>query len=161
MKEFHSNTVLLLLSSWMQTSNVVTAKVQVEVLLDVSVAVQVTVVVPRGKHVPEGGVHATVTPGQLSAAVGVVKLTVWQGTVPTGGQTFGFVAAVMFAGQGPMVGAWQSLTVTVNEQLPVLPEASVAMQVTVVVPFGKNEPDAGEQVVGPTPGQLSVAVGVL
>lgn len=53
-----------------------------------------------------------------------------------------------------------SLTVTVNEQEPLLPAASVAEQVTVVVPFGKVEPDAGEQVTVPTPGQLSVDSGV-
>ena len=36
--------------------------------------------------------------------------------------------------------------------------ASVAEQVTVVVPFGKVDPDSGEQVGVPTPEQLSVAV---
>ena len=62
------------------------------------------------------------------------------------------------------------MTVTVNEQLAVLPLASVAVQVTVVVPFGKIEPDAGLQVAGQLPaplgragvppqGQLSVTVG--
>ena len=40
-------------------------------LPDVSVAVQVTVVVPAGKHDPEGGLHTVVTPGQLSVATGV------------------------------------------------------------------------------------------
>jgi len=38
----------------------------------VSVAVQVTVVVPTGNIEPDGGTQATVTPGQLSFAVGVV-----------------------------------------------------------------------------------------
>jgi len=42
---------------------------QVAVLLDASVAWQVTVVVPTGKNEPEAGVHATDTPGQLSAVV--------------------------------------------------------------------------------------------
>ncbi len=58
-----------------------------------------------------------------------------------------------------MVGFSVSLTVTVKEQLAVLPEVSVAVQVTVVVPFGKAVPDAGEQLVV-TPGQLSLAVGL-
>ena len=40
-------------------------------LPDVSVAVQVTVVVPFGKQEPEGGLQTTVTPGQLSVAIGV------------------------------------------------------------------------------------------
>ena len=64
-----------------QTSGSVTAKLtrltemvklHVAVLLDASVAVQVTVVVPRGKFAPEGGLQATVAPGQLSVGVGVV-----------------------------------------------------------------------------------------
>ena len=49
-------------------------------------------------------------------------------------------------------------TVTVKEQLAVLPEVSVAVQVTVVVPSGKVEPDAGEQTTV-APGQLSLTVG--
>ena len=50
-----------------------------------------------------------------------------------------------------------STTVTVKEQLAVLPEASVAVPVTVVVPFGKVEPEAGLATTV-TPGQLSAAV---
>jgi hypothetical protein len=63
----------------------------------------------------------------------------------------------MFAGQ-VIAGFSVSLTVTVNEQEAVLPDVSVAVQFTVVVPFGKVEPDAGVQLVV-TPGQLSVVVG--
>ena len=37
---------------------------------DVSIAVQVTVVVPTAKNVPDAGVHVVVTPGQLSEAIG-------------------------------------------------------------------------------------------
>jgi len=44
------------------------------------------------------------------------------------------------------------LTVTVNEQLP----PADAVQVTVVVPFGKKDPDAGLQVTVP---QVPVVVG--
>ena len=51
-----------------------------------------------------------------------------------------------------------SKTETVNEHVDVLPEASVAVQVTVVVPTGKVEPEAGEHAVV-TIGQLSEAVG--
>jgi hypothetical protein len=40
-------------------------------VLTPSLAVQVTVVVPTGKHVPDGGEQATVAE-QLSLAVGVV-----------------------------------------------------------------------------------------
>ena len=39
---------------------------------DASLAVHVTVVVPTGKVEPDAGTHATVAPGQLSVAVGVV-----------------------------------------------------------------------------------------
>jgi hypothetical protein len=39
------------------------------------------------------------------------------------------------------------LTITVKEQLDVLPAASVAEQATVVMPFGKIEPGAGLQLV--------------
>ena len=56
------------------------------------------------------------------------------------------------------VGNCVSTTVTVNEQLPGLFAASVAEQVTVVVPFENVEPEAGTHVTADTPGQLSVAV---
>jgi hypothetical protein len=58
-----------------------------------------------------------------------------------------------------MLGGWVSLTVTVNEQLAELFTASFTVQLTVVVPFWKVEPDAGAQVGVPTPGQLSLTVG--
>lgn len=45
-------------------------KEQDAVLLDASVAVHITVVVPFGKQLPEGGTQMVVTPGQLSVAVG-------------------------------------------------------------------------------------------
>ena len=43
----------------------------------------------------------------------------------------------------------------------VLPAASAVVQVMVVVPFEKVEPDAGVQDTEIVPGQLSVAVGVV
>ena len=49
----------------------VTVNVQLLVLPAASVAVQVTVVLPLLKVEPEGGLQATVTPGQLSVAVAV------------------------------------------------------------------------------------------
>src|SRR4029453_18905552 len=140
--------MLGLLSSCRQTLNTVTVKLQVAVFPDVSVAVQVTVVGPTGKHEPDAGVQAAVTPGQLSLAVGAAKVTTTQGSLIVA------VLALLFGGQ-VITGGCVSFTVTVNEQLAVLPEVSVAVQVTVVVPLGKNEPDGGEQAV-PAPGQLSV-----
>jgi hypothetical protein len=65
----------------------------------------------------------------------------------------------MLAGQ-VMLGFSLSLTVTVKLQEPVLPEVSVAVQVTVVVPFGNIAPEAGLQATV-APGQLSLAVGVV
>jgi hypothetical protein len=57
-----------------------------------------------------------------------------------------------------IVGCSASLTLTVKVQEAVLPAASVAAQVTVAVPTGKNEPEAGAH-DALTPGQLSLAVG--
>ena len=39
---------------------------------DYTVALHVTVVIPTGNVEPDTGTHATVAPGQLSVAVGVV-----------------------------------------------------------------------------------------
>ena len=125
----------------------VMVKLQVAVLPEASVAVQVTVVTPTGKQLPEAGLQTTTTPGQLSLAV-VVKLTTTQGSVML------VVTAVALTGQ-VIVGGCVSFTVTVNVQLG----PAVLVQVTVVVPTGKNEPDAGLQVAVNEPGQLSVIVG--
>lgn len=46
----------------------------------------------------------------------------------------------------------------VKEHVAVFPTASVAVQVTGVVPIGKKEPDGGEQEVV-TPGRLSETIG--
>jgi hypothetical protein len=59
-----------------------------------------------------------------------------------------------------IVGFSVSLTVTVKLQAPVLPEVSVAVQVIVVVPLLKVEPDGGLQATV-APEQLSFAVGVV
>ncbi len=60
----------------------------------------------------------------------------------------------MLAGQ-VIVGGWVSFTVTVNVQLG----PAVAVQVTVVVPTGKNEPEAGLQVIVPQLGPPGVGAG--
>jgi hypothetical protein len=56
-----------------------------------------------------------------------------------------------------IMGLCLSSTVTVNEQEAVFPAASVAVQLTVVVPTGKGLPEGGVQVTLTGPGQLSVA----
>lgn len=82
----------------------------------------------------------TVTP-QLSVAVGLLGANVAV-------HTAGSVGLVTLAGQ-VMDGACVSLTVTVKEQVAVLPAASVAVDVTVVgTPTGKKVPLAGVDTIG-------------
>ena len=83
-----------LLSSCRQVLKTETVKLHVAVLPEVSVAVQVTVVVPTGRADPEGGEQLVVTPGQLSAAVGEY-VTIFE--VAMGHATA--VTVVMLAGQ--------------------------------------------------------------
>ena len=134
----------------------VTVKLHDDVLLDESVAVQVTVVTPLLKVEPEAGAHATVGAGvQLSVAVGAVKLA-------TAVHTFGSVDLTILAGHAPIIGFCVSLTVTVKRHDDVLLDESVTVQVTVVLPFGNTEPDAGEQTTAfGGSGQLSLPVGVV
>ena len=68
------------------------------------------------------------------------------------------VVTVMFAGH-VITGTCVSCTVMVNEHVPMFPDASVAVQLTVVTPTGNVDPLAGAHTI-PTPGQLSVAVAV-
>ena len=58
-----------------------------------------------------------------------------------------------------MCGASVSLTVMLNVFVTEFPLASVARQVTTVVPFWKVEPEGGTQTTSNCPGQLSVAPG--
>ena len=70
---------------------------------------------------------AVVVPGQLSEAVAAPKETADAEHWPASALT------VTLAGQ-VIEGAWLSRTVTVCAQVAVLPEASVAVQITVVTP---------------------------
>ena len=76
-----------------------------------------------------------IAPEQLSVAVAFEYVT-------TAVHTFGAVFCVIGAGQ-VIDGFCVSLTVTVNEQLAVLLDVSVAVQETVVTPFWKVAPLAG------------------
>lgn len=58
------------------------------------------------------------------------------------------------------VGALESLTVTVNDAVAILPAASLAVHVTVVVPRGNIEPESGVHVGPVAKFMLSVAVTV-
>ena len=114
----------------------VTLKPQLPVLPEASVAVQVTLFVPTAKVEPLVGVQLVVAPGQLSLAE-ALKLT-------TAEHCPGSVPVTMLVGQFA-VGDWVSLTMTLNEQLLVLPLSSVAVQVTLFVPTPNVEPLAGVQ----------------
>jgi hypothetical protein len=59
-----------------------------------------------------------------------------------------------------IIGFWVSLTVMVKLQFAGLPLASLTVQVTVVVPFGKADPLVGLHTGVPGLAQLSVTVGV-
>ncbi len=115
-----------------------TVKEQLAVLPPASVAVQVTVVVPAEKLVPEAGEQLTVKPPQRSLATG-------SGNSTTSEHCPSPAFFMMFAGQ-VIVGGCVSRIVTVKLHVCV---GSVVVQVTEVVPTGKNEPETGEQVVVP------------
>ena len=107
-----------------------------------SLTVHVTVVTPFGNVVPEAGTQIGVpTPGQLSVAVGLVKVT-------TALQRFGSVDFTMFAGHPTKAGGWASFTVTVNEQVT-NGDPTEAVHVTVVTPLLNAPPDGGKQVTDP------------
>jgi hypothetical protein len=115
----------------------ITLNVQLLVLPETSVAVQVTVLVPFGKLEPLAGLQALLTPAQLSLTVGA-KITTW--LLQVAGSAF----VEMFAGQ-VIVGRTDSFTVILNEAFAVLPDGSLAVQFTVLVPTGKLAPLAGTQ----------------
>ena len=124
-----------------------TWNVAVAVLPDGSVAVQLTVVVPVANIDPEAGVHVIVTVPLLSAADGTVYVTLPE--LAPGGNVTRTLAG------GVIVGSSSSTTCTAKLADAVLPTESVAVQLTVVVPIGKNDPDAGVQpaAAGPGPGE--------
>jgi hypothetical protein len=119
-----------------------------EVLPWESVAVHVTVVVVMGNVLPEAGEQvAPIVPSTRSLAeaenvTAAPEAPVASAVIGPGTETVGLVV---------------SCTVTVNEALPVLPDESVALQMTVVVPSTNVLPEAGEQLGEMLPSMLSVA----
>jgi hypothetical protein len=94
-----------------------------------------TVVAPGENTEPESALHETGTaPSTLSVAE-AEKLTA---------TPFGFSVCTVILPGRESVGA--TLSSTVTEKLPeaVLPDLSLAAQLTLVVPTGKVEPEAGE-----------------
>jgi hypothetical protein len=67
------------------------------------------------------------------------------------------VCTEIFAGH-VITGFSLSITVTVNVLIVVFPEGSVAVEVTIVEPTGKNDPETGIDVI--VAEQLSVAVAI-
>ena len=138
------------------TSVTVTVKEQFFVKPAPSVAFHTTVFVPLGKAEPETKPLVFITVGggeQLSEAVGVAY-------VATALHRPASVFRLWLLGQ-VMVGACVSFTVMRKVHVFVRPAASVAFQVTMVMPFGKGWPLARPltRVIEP-PVQLSVNVGV-
>jgi hypothetical protein len=132
---------------------IVTVNIQFAVRFELSVAVQVTVVVPTLNVEPEAGAQTTGAAPQLSIAVGGVYVAVAE-------QAPAVAGSVMFVGHIPMTGFWLSTTVTVKlHGVAALPLTSMPVQLTVVTPNGNVEPEAGTQ-AAVAPGQLSIMVGV-
>jgi len=76
------------------------------------------VVVPKGKASPLLWLLVKLATEQLSLAVGAVQVAIALQELPA--------LMLMFAGHPPITGAVLSVTVTVKEQVAVLPLASVA-----------------------------------
>src|SRR5207249_8228855 len=85
---------------------------QIALLPWLSVTVQITVLVPTGKS--DGALLVTVTGPQLSATVGVPKVTLVAPHRPAEALT------ATRAGQ-EMVGSWVSLTITVGGEVALVP----------------------------------------
>jgi hypothetical protein len=128
----------------------VTVNEQLLVPWPVSMALQVTDVVPLANVEPLVGVQVVVTdPPQALVPVAVHLITCEQ--------EVDVVLVVMLPGQ-VMVGSG-ACSVTAKLQELVLPQSSVAVQVTLVLPATKPTPGTGTQTTVGTPPQLSVAVG--
>ena len=115
-------------------------------------AVYVTVVVPTAKASPLLCVDVSVAE-QLSEAVGAVQETMASHSPAS-------LDTAMSAGVSAMAGSSSSVTVTVKEADVLLPAASVAVYVTVVLPTAKEAPLLWLDVNVVTP-QLSAAVGAV
>ncbi|MDP9283113.1 MAG: hypothetical protein M3P38_13545 [Chloroflexota bacterium] len=111
----------------------VTLKVPVDVLPDESVAVQLTVVVPPGNRLPEGGTQVIVGGPALSVAVAVYV---------TGADADPNGAVTVISAGTVSTGASRSTTVTSNMTV-VVPVGPAASHVVVVVPTPSDAGDVG------------------
>src|SRR3989344_374697 len=137
-------------STWREADTVpviVTVDVAVAVLLEASVAVQTTTIVPRPKEVCDG-----VTDTDPSAAS--IALATSAGTVEAP------VAGKLWSEATVITGAVVSRTTpTTNGTVVVANAELLAVHVTVVDAIGNKEPEAGEQSTATVPSVESVAVG--
>src|SRR5712691_1165170 len=130
-------------------SRTVTANEDEPVFPWASLAVQSTRVVPSVNMNPEDGLQVAVTgPSTMSVA------PTENGTVAPPGP----VASEMMSAGTVSAGGVVSMTRTVKDATPVLPWASVATHVTVVVPNPNVEPEAGVQTGVSLPSTRSSAV---
>jgi hypothetical protein len=133
-------------------SDTVTVNDDVPVLPFASVAEHRTGVAPKPKALPEAGAHvAEIEPLTRSVAAGTAKVTVAPDAP---------VASTLRFGSAATVGAVVSVTVTENWDVPAFPWASVAEHVTVVMPTGNAEPDAGAHATASVTSTMSLADGV-
>src|SRR2546422_673436 len=117
-------------------SRTVTANEDEPVFPWASLAVQSTRVVPSVNMNPEDGLQVAVTgPSTMSVA------PTEKGTVAPPGP----VASAIISAGTVSAGGVVSMTRTVKDATPVLPRASVATHVTVVVPNPNVEPEVGGQ----------------
>ena len=131
----------------------VTSKVQLLRFPQPSVATHVTVRVPIGNELPDGGVQTTVTPPDCASEAGGDGNDTGMGLVP---QLF----TTMFDGQvmrGSMV---SRITVTVNVQFVRSRQPLVTVQRTVETPRGKRLPDGGVKVTTAFEAQSPLTLGV-
>ena len=114
----------------------------------------VTAVVPRAKVLPDAGAQDTDTdPSTKSVAVGEVYVT-----VAPSAEAASIVTFVGVVNDGAVVSTTTTLKVV---GVAALLCASVAVQVTAVVPRAKVLPDAGVQEAAKEPSTASTAVGAV
>jgi hypothetical protein len=115
-----------------------------------AVAVQLTVVMPSGKVLPEVREHT----GVIVAPAASLAETVYVTFAPL----VLVASTTLFAGSTSVGGDRGGKMVTAKPRLAGLPAASVAVHATGVVPTTKVLPDAGTQLTSTLPSTISVAL---
>lgn len=105
-----------------------------------------TVVIPSGKKLPDGGfAMGVIAPSTMSVAVNLLEKSTF---APCGLPLAAFCfATVMLAGIAVISGGVVSCTVTLKVTMAYAPELSAAeVQTTVVLPSGNVDPELGAEV---------------